>query len=251
MNRRNWSLWAVMAAGYAFLYVPILSLAVYSFSASRMATVWGGFSTRWYAALFANEQIMQALGRSLAIAALSATLATVLGTASGLALSRFGRFPGRGLLSLMNSAPMVMPDVMLGLSSLLLFVTLQHALGWPERGMGTIMIAHVTLTACYVTVVVRSRMTSLDDSLEEAAMDLGARPWRVFFLITLPKFYGIVAYGTWAGVAVAHAIMIAPFAVVRIVIVVAVILGKTSFQLLRDRKRSGPWRRGPYSSAGK
>ena len=186
MNRRNWSLWAVMAAGYAFLYVPILSLAVYSFSASRMATVWGGFSTRWYAALFANEQIMQALGRSLAIAALSATLATVLGTASGLALSRFGRFPGRGLLSLMNSAPMVMPDVMLGLSSLLLFVTLQHALGWPERGMGTIMIAHVTLTACYVTVVVRSRMTSLDDSLEEAAMDLGARPWRVFFLITLP-----------------------------------------------------------------
>ena len=107
MNRRNWSLWAVMAAGYAFLYVPILSLAVYSFSASRMATVWGGFSTRWYAALFANEQIMQALGRSLAIAALSATLATVLGTASGLALSRFGRFPGRGLLSLMNSAPMV------------------------------------------------------------------------------------------------------------------------------------------------
>ena len=150
MNRRNWSLWAVMAAGYAFLYVPILSLAVYSFSASRMATVWGGFSTRWYAALFANEQIMQALGRSLAIAALSATLATVLGTASGLALSRFGRFPGRGLLSLMNSAPMVMPDVMLGLSSLLLFVTLQHALGWPERGMCTIMIAHVTLTACYV-----------------------------------------------------------------------------------------------------
>ena len=107
MNRRNWSLWAVMAAGYAFLYVPILSLAVYSFSASRIATVWGGFSTRWYAALFANEQIMQALGRSLAIAALSATLATVLGTASGLALSRFGRFPGRGLLSLMNSAPMV------------------------------------------------------------------------------------------------------------------------------------------------
>lgn len=186
MNRRNWGLWAVMALGYAFLYVPILSVAVYSFSASRMATVWGGFSTRWYASLFANEQIMEALGRSLTIAALAASFATILGTASGLALSRFGRFPGRGLLSLMNSAPMVMPDVMLGLSSLLLFVSLQQALGWPERGMSTIMIAHVTLTACYVTVVVRSRMASLDDSLEEAAMDLGARPWRVFFLITLP-----------------------------------------------------------------
>ncbi|RZA16501.1 MAG: ABC transporter permease subunit [Lysobacteraceae bacterium] len=175
-----------MGLGYAFLYIPILSVAFYSFSASRMATVWGGFSTRWYASLFANEQIMQALGRSLTIAAVAATCATVIGTASGLALSRFGRFPGRGLLSLMNSAPMVMPDVMLGLSSLLLFVTLQHALGWPERGMGTIMIAHITLTACYVTVVVRSRMTSLDDRLEEAAMDLGARPWRVFWLVTLP-----------------------------------------------------------------
>lgn len=186
MTRRGWGLYGVMAAGYAFLYLPILSVAVYSFSASRMATVWGGFSTKWYAALFDNAPIMQALGRSLTIAALAATFATVLGTASGLALSRFGRFPGRGLLSLMSSAPMVMPDVMLGLSSLLLFVTLQQALVWPERGMTTIMIAHITLTACYVTVVVRSRMTSLDDSLEEAAMDLGARPWRVFFLITLP-----------------------------------------------------------------
>ncbi len=186
MKRRSWGLWAAMALGYAFLYVPILSMAFYSFSASRMATVWGGFSTRWYTALFANEQIMQALVRSLTIAALAASFATVIGTASGLALSRFGKFPGRGLLSLMNSAPMVMPDVMLGLSSLLLFVTLQQALGWPERGMGTIMLAHITLTACYVTVVVRSRMASLDDSLEEAAMDLGARPWKVFWQVTLP-----------------------------------------------------------------
>jgi putrescine transport system permease protein len=161
-------------------------MIVYSFSASRMATVWAGFSTRWYVSLFSNEQIMQALARSLTIAAVAASAATVLGTACGLALSRFGRFPGRGLLSLMNSAPMVMPDVMLGLSSLLLFVTLQQALGWPERGMSTIAIAHITLTTCYVTVVVRSRMASLDDSLEEAAMDLGARPWRVFWLITLP-----------------------------------------------------------------
>lgn len=186
MKRRNWGLWAAMAVGYALLYVPIVSMIVYSFSASRMATVWAGFSTRWYVALLSNEQILQALARSLTIAAVAASAATVLGTACGLALSRFGRFPGRGLLSLMNSAPMVMPDVMLGLSSLLLFVTLQQALGWPERGMGTIMIAHITLTTCYVTVVVRSRMSALDDSLEEAAMDLGARPWRVFFRITLP-----------------------------------------------------------------
>lgn len=186
MNRRNWGLWAVMALGYAFLYVPIVSMVVYSFSDSRLATVWGGFTTRWYVELFGNQQMMTALGRSLTIAAVSATAAVALGTASGLALSRFGKFPGRGLVSLMNSSPMVMPDVMLGLSSLLLFVAMQQAFGWPQRGMLTITIAHITLTACYVTVVVRSRMASMDDSLEEAAMDLGARPWRVFFLITLP-----------------------------------------------------------------
>lgn len=186
MTRRQWGLIAAMAIGYAFLYLPIVSVIVYSFSGSRLATVWGGFSLRWYAALLQNEQILDALGRSMLIAGLSATAAVALGTASGLALSRFGRFPGRGLLSLLNSAPMVMPDVMLGLSSLLLFVALQQAFGWPQRGMGTIMLAHVTLTACYVTVVVRSRLTSLDLSLEEAAMDLGAKPWRVFFLITLP-----------------------------------------------------------------
>lgn len=186
MKRNPWPLYGVMALGYAFLYIPIISVIIYSFSGSRLATVWGGFSIRWYVELFGNEQILAALGRSLTIAAVSATAAVMLGTASGLALSRFGRFPGRGLLSLMNSAPMVMPDVMLGLSSLLLFVALQQATGWPQRGMGTIMLAHITLTACYVTVVVRSRLSSLDLSLEEAAMDLGARPWRVFVFITLP-----------------------------------------------------------------
>ena len=186
MNRRPWWLWAVIVGGYAFLYIPILSVIVYSFSASRLATVWGGFSTRWYVALFENQQILDALWRSLTISATAATAAVFLGTASGMALSRFGRFPGRGVLSLMNSAPMVMPDVMLGLSSLLLFVSLQQMTGWPQRGMTTITLAHITLTTCYVTVVVRSRLTSLDRSLEEAAMDLGARPWRVFFLITLP-----------------------------------------------------------------
>lgn len=186
MKRNPTLLYTAMALGYAFLYIPILSVVVYSFNASRVATVWGGFSTRWYTALLENQQLLDAVQRSFLIAALTATAAVFLGTACGLALSRFGKFPGRGLLSLMNSAPMVMPDVMMGLSSLLLFVTLQQAFGWPDRGMVTITLAHITLTACYVTVVVRSRMAGMDDSLEEAAMDLGARPWRVFFVITLP-----------------------------------------------------------------
>lgn len=186
MNRRPFALYTAMLVGYAFLYIPIFSVMVYSFNASRVSTVWGGFSLRWYAELMANDQLLDAVQRSFLIAAITATAAVALGTASGLALSRFGRFPGRGLLSLMNSAPMVMPDVMIGLSSLLLFVTLQQAFDWPDRGMTTITLAHITLTACYVTVVVRSRMTSMDESLEEAAMDLGAKPWRVFFVITLP-----------------------------------------------------------------
>lgn len=186
MRRSRTGLWTAMAFGYAFLYIPIFSVIVYSFNASRISTVWGGFSTRWYVELFTNQQLLDAVQRSFTIAALTATAAVMLGTACGLALSRFGKFPGRGLLSLMNSAPMVMPDVMMGLSSLLLFVTLQQAFGWPDRGMTTITLAHITLTACYVTVVVRSRMAGMDASLEEAAMDLGARPWRVFFVITLP-----------------------------------------------------------------
>ncbi len=186
MRRSRTGLYTAMVFGYAFLYIPIFSVIVYSFNASRISTVWGGFSTRWYVELFTNQQLLDAVQRSFTIAALTATAAVMLGTACGLALSRFGKFPGRGLLSLMNSAPMVMPDVMMGLSSLLLFVTLQQAFGWPDRGMTTITLAHITLTACYVTVVVRSRMAGMDSSLEEAAMDLGAKPWRVFFVITLP-----------------------------------------------------------------
>lgn len=186
MNRKPFLLYTAMAFGYAFLYLPIVSVIAYSFNKSRLVTVWGGFSTQWYGRLFENQQILDAAQRSFAIAALSATFAVVIGTASGLALARFGRFPGRGLLSLMNSAPLVMPEVMLGLSGLLLFVSLQHTIGWPQRGMTTIMLAHITFTACYVTVVVRSRLTQMDTSLEDAAMDLGARPWKVFFVITLP-----------------------------------------------------------------
>ena len=186
MIRRPWVLYTAMAFGYAFLYIPIISVVVFSFNKSRLVTVWGGFSTEWYARLFQNEQILAAAWRSFLIASTSATFAVVVGTAAGLALARFGRFPGRGLLSLMNSAPLVMPEVMLGLSALLLFVSMQQLIGWPARGMTTIALAHITFTACYVTVVVRSRLTMMDASLEEAAMDLGARPWKVFFLITLP-----------------------------------------------------------------
>lgn len=186
MSRKPWALYTAMAFGYAFLYIPILSVIFFSFNKSRLVTVWGGFSTEWYVRLFQNEQILAAAWRSFLIASTSATFAVVVGTAAGLALARFGRFPGRGLMSLMNSAPLVMPEVILGLSALLLFVSMQQLIGWPARGMTTITMAHITFTACYVTVVVRSRLTMMDASLEEAAMDLGARPWKVFFLITLP-----------------------------------------------------------------
>jgi putrescine transport system permease protein len=195
MKRTPFLLYTAMAFGYAFLYVPILSVIVYSFNKSRLVTVWAGFSTEWYVRLFDNRQILDAAERSFLIAAISATFAVIVGTMSGLVLARFGRFPGRGLLSLMNSAPLVMPEVMLGLSSLLLFVSLQHTLGWPERGLTTITIAHITFTACYVTVVVRSRLTQMDTSLEDAAMDLGARPWKVFFVITLPLIAPALAAG--------------------------------------------------------
>ena len=173
--------------GFAFLYVPILSLVFYSFNKSRLVTVWGGFSTEWYGRLFENQQILEAAWLSLRVAAINATGATVLGTLAGLALARFGRFRGRTLLSGMTTAPLVMPEVITGLSLLLLFVTTEQAFGWPEgRGVSTITIAHITLTLSYVTIIVQSRLASLDVSLEEAAMDLGARPTRVFLLVTLP-----------------------------------------------------------------
>jgi putrescine transport system permease protein len=173
--------------GFAFLYIPILSLIVYSFNRSRLVTVWAGFSTHWYGRLFQNQQILDAAWLSLKIAALTATGAVILGTLAGLALARFGRFKGRALLSGMATAPLVMPEVITGLSLLLVFVAMEQLLGWPQgRGLITITIAHMTLTMAYVTVIVQSRLSSLDDSLEEAAMDLGARPAKTFFVITLP-----------------------------------------------------------------
>ena len=187
MQRRSGFVLSVLAFGYAFLYIPLVSVVVYSFNDSRLATVWGGFSTRWYGELFRNEQVLDAALLSLRIAAASATLATILGTMAGLMLARFGRFRGRTLFSAMITSPLVMPEVITGLSLLLLFVSLHQAIGWPaERGFSTITIAHTTFSMAYVAVIVRSRLASMDESLEEAAMDLGGRPLRVLVDITLP-----------------------------------------------------------------
>jgi len=187
MQRRSRFLLTVLSFGYAFLYIPLISVVFYSFNKSSLATVWGGFSLRWYGELFRNEQVLEALGLSLQIAATSATFATILGTLAGLALVRFGRFRGRTLFSGMIVSPLVMPEVITGLSLLLLFVSLQQLIGWPaQRGFSTITIAHTTFAMAYVAVVVQSRLTAMDESLEEAAMDLGCKPMRVVFDITLP-----------------------------------------------------------------
>jgi len=196
VNRRPIFVPAMMTLGFLFLYVPILLLIVYSFNESRLVTVWGGFSTKWYGELFRNEQVLDAAWLSFKIAAMNATGATILGTLAGLALARFGRFRGRPLLTGMATAPLVMPEVITGLSLLLLFVAMEQVFGWPAgRGITTITIAHITFSMAYVTVVVQSRLATLDESLEEAAMDLGARPAKVFFLITMPIIFPAIAAG--------------------------------------------------------
>lgn len=187
MKSRRWPLYSLLAFGYSFLYVPVLLLVIYSFNASRLVTVWGGFSTRWYGELLNNEQILDAAWLSMRIAAVNATLAVILGSLAAMALVRYGRFRGRAGLELLLAAPLVMPDVIIGLSLLLLFVTLQQVLGWPEgRGFTTITLAHITFSMAYATVVIRARLAQMDRSLEEAALDLGARPLVVFLRITLP-----------------------------------------------------------------
>jgi len=178
-----------LALGLAFLYLPIAILVINSFNDSRLVTVWGGASLRWYRALINDDAMLEAASVSLRVAFLSATVATVLGTLAALALTRGGRFHGRVLFSGMIYAPLVMPEVITGLSLLLLFVALDI-----DRGFWTITIAHTTLTLCFVAVVVQSRLVTFDRSLEEAAMDLGCPPWRAFFTVTVPlSLPGIVA----------------------------------------------------------
>src|SRR5258706_10201946 len=187
IGRRPYLLYAAMALGYAFLYVPIAALIVYSFNASRLVTVWAGFSVRWYVELAENTRMLEAAWLSLRIAALSASLALVLGTLAGFILARFGGFPGRLLFTGMVSAPLVIPEVISGLALLLLFVGLEQAIGWPaERGMTTIVLSHTTFCLAFVAVIVQSRLTGMDRACEEAALDLGARPATVFCVITLP-----------------------------------------------------------------
>jgi putrescine transport system permease protein len=187
MKRQSRFIVSMLAFGYAFLYIPLVSVVIYSFNDSRLATVWGGFSTRWYGELLRNDEVLTAALLSVKIAITAASLATVFGTLAGMVLARFGRFRGRTLFTGMVTAPLVMPEVITGLSLLLLFVSLQQLTGWPsQRGFNTITIAHTTFAMAYVAVIVQSRLTSMDESLEEAAMDLGGRPFRVVLDITVP-----------------------------------------------------------------
>lgn len=185
--RRGWGLPLGAAFGFAVLYVPLAIMVIYSFNASKLASVWGGWSVKWYGELLRNDQILQAAWVSLKVAALSATVGTIFGCLIGYALTRFGRFRLRLMLSGMATAPIVMPEVVTGLSLLLLFISMESLLGWPaERGVDTIVIAHSTFCMAFVAVIIQARLADFDMSVEEAAMDLGARQPFVFFDVTLP-----------------------------------------------------------------
>lgn len=180
--------------GFAFLYLPIVLLIVFSFNESKLVTVWGGFSAKWYVSLFHNQGLMDATWVTARVGVISATVATVLGTLAALTLTRYTRFRGRVLFSGMVFAPLVMPEVITGLSLLLLFVSLNLA-----RGFWTIVLAHITFSMCYVAVVIQSRLVSFDRSLEEAAEDLGCPPLKTFFVITLPIILPAVVAGWMLG----------------------------------------------------
>jgi len=187
MRQRSTFLFTTLAFGYAFLYLPIVILMVYSFNDSRIQSVWNGFSLRWYSALLNNAQVIDAALLSFQIALISATIATVLGTLAGLSMTHMGRFKGRLLFTGLIAAPLIMPEVITGLSLLLVFVSTEQLIGWPEsRGTLTIIIAHITFSMAFVAVIVQSRLSTADRSLEEAAMDLGGRPFRVAIDVTLP-----------------------------------------------------------------
>ena len=186
----------MLVAGLVFIYLPMLILVIYSFNASKLVTVWGGWSLKWYFGLLDNSQLLGAVGRSMEIAAYTAVSSVILGTLAAFVLTRIPRFKGRTLFAGMVTAPLVMPEVITGLSLLLLFVALAQMIGWPaERGITTIWIAHTSFCASYVAVVVSARLRELDISIEEAAMDLGAKPWKVFMLITIPMIAPSLAAG--------------------------------------------------------
>ncbi|MBA1201569.1 ABC transporter permease subunit [Pseudomonas capeferrum] len=186
----------MLVLGLLFIYLPMVILVIYSFNASKLVTVWGGWSVKWYVGLLDNSQLMGSVMRSLEIALYTAIAAVALGTLAAFVLTRVTRFKGRTLFGGLVTAPLVMPEVITGLSLLLLFVAMAQMIGWPqERGIVTIWIAHTTFCAAYVAVVVSARLRELDLSIEEAAMDLGARPWKVFFLITIPMIAPSLAAG--------------------------------------------------------
>lgn len=187
MRQNHYFLKTCLFVGFAFFYIPIFSMIVFSFNKSRLATVWGGFSTEWYFKLFANKQVINAALLSLEIALVSATVATILGTMAGIALARFRRFRGRTLFSGFVTAPLIMPEVITGISMLMLFILMGQYIGWPgKRGFTTVTIAHITFSLTFVTTIVQSRLSSMDISIEEAAMDLGSKPWQVLKDVTLP-----------------------------------------------------------------
>ena len=206
-QKLSWFLKAMLFLGLAFLYIPLIVLVVYSFNDSKLVTIWGGFSTKWYAKLLNNDQILEAAWLSLRIAVVSSLAATVLGTLAGYALARIKRFRGSTLFAGMVSAPMVMPDVITGLSMLLLIIQVQTMLQGIfgntssfGNGFFTIFLGHATLCMAYITVVIRARLAELDQSLEEAAMDLGARPLKIFFVIPLPLIMPAIVSGFLLGV---------------------------------------------------
>ena len=198
-GRRSLFVLMALAFGFAFLYLPILAMIIYSFNASRLVTVWDSANSptlAWYVELFHNAPVLESARLSFRIASVNATGAVILGTLAAFALERYRRFRGRALFGLLTTAPMVLPEVITGLSLLLLFVALEQAVGWPGgRGATTITIAHITFSMAYVIVVIQARLATVDRSLEEAAMDLGARPWKVFFVITLPLIMPAIASG--------------------------------------------------------
>ena len=196
MRRRPIFLITVLCFGFAFFYVPILSMMVYSFNGSRLATVWGGFSTKWYVSLLSNKQVIAAALLSLKIAVVSATFATILGTMAGFALSRFRRFRGRVLFSGLVTAPLIMPEVITGISMLMFFILTANWIGWPgARGFTTITLAHITFSMVFVTTIVQARLGQADRAIEEAAMDLGSRPWQVLWDVTLPTAFPAILSG--------------------------------------------------------